>query len=343
MRHFLSPRTAYAAAALTFGLAACAGAGSQLNPQSPQSRFPSAVSRVQFSPLTGAVLRSGPAGVQNQTRGAESAFSSLANATGKLYVSDYSGNKISIYPAAGKNQKPSGTITTGISGPLGNFVDAKGTLYVVNANNSTVTEYPAGAVKPSKTLSKGLSAPISVVVDPLGTVYVSEFSPNAIVEFDKGTSSPSRTISINEPEGLWLDNAENLYASYIDPSNNGRVVKFKHKSTTGTDLGIAVGPAGDVKLDPNGNLLLGDQVNFVIDVFKPGKTTPFRTIATSGNNPYKFAFNSAATLIYVAAPNTSTVPVFNYTSGALVNTITQGLSSAYGASLSPPEPFGKPF
>ncbi|HZT13767.1 MAG TPA: NHL repeat-containing protein [Candidatus Baltobacteraceae bacterium] len=343
MRHFLSLRPAYGAAALTIALAACAGSGSQLNPQSPQSRFPSAVSRMQFSPLTGALLRSGPVQVQNQTRTAEPAFSSFANSTGKLYVSDYAGNKIVIYPAAGKNQKPSETITTGIAGPLGNFVDAKGTLYVVNSNNSTVTEYPAGASKPSKTFSKGLSLPIGVVVDPLGTVYVSEFSANSIVEFDKGATSPSRTISISQPEGLWLDNAENLYASYIDPSNNGRVMKFKHKSTTGKDLGIAVGPSGDVKLDPNGNLLLGDQINFAIDVFKPGTTTPFRTISTSGNNPYKFAFNSGATLIYVAAPNSNTVPVFNYTSGTLVNTITQGLSSAYGASLSPPEPFGKPF
>jgi len=343
MRHFLRPRPAYAAAALTLALAACAG-GSQLNPQSPQSRFPAALSRVQFSPLTGAILRSGPARAQSQSsRAAESDFGSFANATGHLYVSDYAGNKVVVYPESGKNQKPSRTITTGIAGPLGNFVDAKGTLYVVNSNNSTVTEYPAGAGKPSKTLSKGLSLPISVVVDTLGTVYVSEFSANAIVEFDKGATSPSRTISINEPEGLWLDSSETLYASYTDPSNNGRVMKFKHKSTTGTDLGIAAGPPGDVKLDPNGNLLLGDQTDFIINVYKPGTTTPFRTISTSGNNPYKFAFNNTATLIYVAAPNTNTVPVFNYTSGTLVNTISQGLSSAYGASLSPPEPFGKPF
>lgn len=100
-----------------------------------------------------------------------------------IYVSDFSANTIEIYGQNATNPSPVGTITDGIDGPLGNFVDVKGTLYVANANNNTVTEYPAGSTSPSVTLSSGINHPISIAVDLSGDVAVGEFSSNEILEF----------------------------------------------------------------------------------------------------------------------------------------------------------------
>ncbi len=321
-------------------LAACSSSGSQVTPTSPLSvrQGPSMASHMlrHVSP-TGA-LELPP---NSHPLPVFSSQSEVPAGTGKLYVSDYNANDVLIYNSYGQNQKPTGKITNGISGPLGTFVGPAGTLYVTNLGNSTVTVYPAGHLKPSETLTA--SEPISVVVDSQGTMYVSEYANSQVVEFDKGATSPTRTISISSPEGVWLDKFLNLYVSYNDASDNGHVMKFKHKSTSGTDLGISEGFAGDVKLDPQGNLLLGDQTNQVINIYARGTTSPARTISTSGYDAYKFSLNKADTRVYDAPGGTATVPVYSYTTGALVNTISSGLTSAYGVSNSPPSAFGTPF
>jgi hypothetical protein len=45
------------------------------------------------------------------------------------------------------------TITSGIDSTRGAAVDANGTLYVANEDNSTVTEYPEGTTSPSVTIT----------------------------------------------------------------------------------------------------------------------------------------------------------------------------------------------
>lgn len=332
-------RSAISAALAGAVLAACSNSGSQITPaysslrQAPamalHSRLPASITGIREWPMVHTVPTFSSGSLEP------------AGTTAKVYVSDYDTNTVLIYSAYGKNQKPIGKITNGINGPLGSFVSAAGTLYVTNINGGTVTVYPAGHYKPSKTYT--VSEPISVLVDADGTMYVSEYANNEVVEFDKGATSPSRTISISFPESLWLDKNLNLYVSYNDTSAAGHVMKFKHKATTGTDLGITEGFAGGMQLDPKGNLLLGDQTNLVINVYAPGKTSPTRQINTSPADPYKFSMNKAATLIYVAPANEAAVPVFNYASGSLVNTISQSITSPYGIGNSPPEPFGTPF
>ena len=330
-------RAAFGMALAGATLAACSSSGSQLTPGSSgllQSR--SHVPAMRVVNPTGAIQV--PA--LHTTVAPNSLPGNTDLIAGKIYVSDYSSNTIDIYPAAGKNQKPTGTITNGISGPLGTCVDGAGTLYVANISNNTVTSYLKGQTTPAKTFS--VAQPIGCVVDGKGTLYIAAYAQNLITEFDKGANSPSRTISINNPEGLWLDNALHLYASYNGTDGMGHVMEFNHKATTGTDLGITVSFAGDVRLDPSGNLLLGDQINLVIQVYAPGTTTPARTLNLNSNSPYKFTFNKSATLLDIAAYNTDTVPIFKYSSDSQVNTLS-GLASVYGVSFSPHEPYGTPF
>jgi hypothetical protein len=323
-------------------LAGCSGGGSQTsNSALPQISQPQQVLRsaanTPFDSLTGRMgLPAGFAaigGVRETSPGwlSEDAKSPAA----KVYVSDNSANAVYIYKAKSPTA-PIGTITKGLNSPLGNFVDGSGNLYVANFGGNSVTVYPPGETAPSKTYTSGLSEPIGVAVGSDGTIYVSEFVTNEVVEFYKGKTKPSLTLSVHEPEGVALDSSNNLYVSYINNSGSGSVIKFKPKAKTGTDLGISVQVAGDVKLDKKNDVILEDQDAKTVNFYKPGATSPYDTIAV-GADAYKLALNSAETSVYVATVNPE-VDVYGIRSGTLTGAITSGLQSALGVSLSPAAP-----
>jgi DNA-binding beta-propeller fold protein YncE len=257
----------------------------------------------------------------------------------RVYVSDFFVNAVKVFSERGV---PLGTITAGIDGPVGTTVDRNGTLYVANFTNSTVTEYAAGQTTPSMTVSVGIDQPISVAVGLDGTLYVGEFANDLVLEFGPGhwASGPTAIItSLTYPEGLTLDADNNLYAAWNDQNYGGQVDTFAPGSTIGTNIGIATGLTGDVKIDTAGNLVLADQANQAIDIFSPGSTTPSRVLHTIGSDPYKVAFDKSERTLYVADPDTNTVLVFDYATGIQVRTIYSGLTSALGVSVSPSAPF----
>jgi DNA-binding beta-propeller fold protein YncE len=261
-----------------------------------------------------------------------------------IYVSDNSANAIVIYSQNQSNPAPIGMITDGIAGPLGNFVDAKGTLYVANSSNNTVTEYPAGATSPSVTLSSGINHPISVAADANGDVAVGEFSQNEILEFPAGGSAPTVTITLlTLPEALTFDKRGRLYAAWNVSGSQliGHVSRCERMQAVCVDRGIIEGESGGLALDTERNLILGDQTNAVINIYGPKQTSPARTISTTGHSPYKFELNQREHKLYVADIKTGTVIVYNYQTGAQIGTISQGLTSAWGVSLSPPAPYAK--
>jgi DNA-binding beta-propeller fold protein YncE len=253
-----------------------------------------------------------------------------------VYVSDFNANSIVVLSTEGKQV---GSITDGIDGPAGSYVDGGGTLYVANYENSTVSEYPKGATSPSVILSKGIKHPISVAVGSDGTTYVGEFAENRVLRFPHGRTSPNAKItSLTDPEGLAIDANENLYVAWNEIDLAGRVDDFARSSRTGKNLGIATGQTGDVKIDSSGDLVLADQVNQVINVYKPGSSSPFRQIHTIGSDPYKFAFDRSEAKLYVADPDTGMILVFSYATGAQIDTFYKGLTSALGVSVSPAAP-----
>jgi DNA-binding beta-propeller fold protein YncE len=254
-----------------------------------------------------------------------------------VYVSDNSANAIEIYPQGQSNPSPIGEITDGISGPLGNFVDRHGTLYVANAGNSTVTEYPAGSTMPSVTLSSGLNYPISVAVDHDGNVAVGEFAQGAIVEFLAGSSTPQMTLTLlTKPEGLTFDDRNHLWAAWNEGSSlQGRLSKCAHFKPICHDQGITEGQSGGVALDRAGNRILGDITNQVINIYAPGSKSPARTISTTGHYPVKFALDQHEKTLYVADYNSASVLLYDYASGTQTGAISSGLESAWGVALSP--------
>jgi hypothetical protein len=254
-----------------------------------------------------------------------------------VYVSDNSANAIEIYPQGQSNPSPIGEITDGIAGPLGNYVDRHGTLYVANSSNSTVTEYPAGSTTPSVTLSSGLNFPISVAVDHYGDVAVGEFAQGAILEFPAGSSTPETTITLlTKPEGLTFDNRNHLWAAWNEGSTlQGRVSKCAHFKAVCHDQGITEGQSGGLAIDHAGNRILGDITNQVINIYAPGSTSPTRTIQMTGHYPVKLALDRHEKTLYVADYNSASVLTYDYGTGTQTGAISTGLQSAWGVSLNP--------
>jgi hypothetical protein len=256
-----------------------------------------------------------------------------------VYVSDYSGNRIEIYPQGVTNPSPIGEITDGISAPLGNFVDDKGTLYVANSGDGTVTEYTKGSTSPSVTLSDGISGPISVAADRQGNVAVGEFAAGTILEFAAGRSSPTVTITLlTYPEGLAFDRSGHLYAAWNVNTGSalvGHLSRCERMSAVCVDRGITEGESGGLALDKHGDAILGDQSNQVVNIYSPNASSPSRTISVTAHSPYKFELNRSEKQLYIADNLHAQVLVYDYTSGLPVSTISTGLESAWGVSLSP--------
>lgn len=309
------------ATALALGLAGCGGV-STLNSALPAS--PAGAARSGASHQHGWIA---PSAVHQRL----------------IYVSDNAANAIVIYPQGESNPAPVGEITDGIDGPLGTAVSKNGTLYVANSFGNDVTEYPPGATSPSVTLSDGINFPISVAVDDRGTVAVGEFGQGEILEFEKGSGSPNVTITLlTDPEGLAFDKGRHLYAAWnvnLGSQLQGHASICRRLRAICSDQGIEIGESGGMALDLSGNTILGDQTHQTIGIYPPGASSPSRTIATTGRDPYKFAFNHGEKTLYVADINNGVVATYDYATGVETGTISSGLTSAWGVSLSPAAPY----
>lgn len=159
----------------------------------------------------------GPSGVPQQR--ASSWMDERANPHRPwLYVSDATGNFVSIYSFNKSGAKIVGQITVGLNGPFGMAIDKSGNLYVANQNApGNVVVYPPGQTSPSLTLTADLSTPQGVAVDDGGYVYVTNRgNPSGIAVYPPGSSQPSHYITstlIQSPIQDVFDGAGNLYFS----------------------------------------------------------------------------------------------------------------------------------
>ncbi len=257
-----------------------------------------------------------------------------ASGGGVVYVSDFGNNAVYSYSAAAPGA-PLETITSGMSEPLGNCVNPAGDLYVANSLNSTVTVYPKGKTAPSKTYATGLTNPSGCTLGADGTLYVVEFAAGSVVEFDPGTKKPSRVLAINKPEGAALDGSGNLYISYNTTAGLGAVEKYAPRATTGTDLGIFVEFAGDVKVDKAGDILVEDQTAAKVQFFKSGQSLPYGSISLGSHDAYKMALSGNGKLLYIATFGNVVLIADAKPGGPVIGTIADVVSESSGVSAFP--------
>ncbi|HEX3369514.1 MAG TPA: hypothetical protein VHS56_08065 [Candidatus Cybelea sp.] len=257
----------------------------------------------------------------------------------KLYVSSYRLNYVAIYCTRGHNQAPIGKITNGISGPEGASVDHKGNLYVTNTNGGTVTEYAPGSSDPSFTYS-GLGDPAGVAVDTKQNVYVTSLSPPSLTVFAQGSNTVKLKITnLVFPIDVALDRAANVYVTtYAASFSNGEIIEYPPGSTQGANLGIVTKEPGGIALDRAGDIVTADQGLPGVLVFPPGKTQPKSTFARNALDPDPVRFSRKEKQVYVGDSVGNAVYVYDYPSGKLVDTITDGVDGPNGLALDPAAP-----
>ncbi len=160
-------------------------------------------------------------------------------------------------------------------------------LYILDAFNFRLLEWPLNASSGNLLVSKLNSNPQYIDMDLEGNLYVSDFNNNRIIMFPPGSStsvtvagSPNGTGGnadslLKAPEGVTVDGLKNLYIS--DYSNN-RVQMWPF----GSDKGITIGGGrgkGDalnqlnlpnsITQDRWGNVYVGDLNNHRVLMYAP--------------------------------------------------------------------------
>jgi hypothetical protein len=203
------------------------------------------------------------------TDGINGASSLFTDQQGNLYVGNWFGGNITVYPRG--SILPSETLN-GSDNPDSLVVGLDGTVYVANYSQGgslgpgSVAKYPKGQTKPKTIL---------------------QFEPN---EF---------------PTGLALDSHNNLFIAFEKGASNGGVLEMKSGKSKAENIGIRrlTGAAG-LAIDRNDNLLVVNQdlvfgsgpSKAAIYVYRPGQHSPSETILPPPNDLSRDFYNVALDL-----------------------------------------------
>ncbi len=261
-----------------------------------------------------------------------------------LFVADFGAQAVEVLK--NKTYAKLATITTGVKGPDGDWVDANGNLYVANYKGRNVTEYARGSTKPTCTYSRRLIDPINVTTDASGDVFVVDWNfggdrgTGYIDEYKQCTNTiAERYIVAGGPEGVAVDSSGNLFISYLTSENGagvGAFEEFPAGSKRATSLGATVAYPGGLVVDRSGNLLACDQTSGTVDVISPPYTS-INSRYVGFTAPLHIALTRDEKLLFVADIGARNVVVLSYPRGLLKAKLgkAQGLSDPAGVSDAP--------
>jgi hypothetical protein len=254
----------------------------------------------------------------------------------ELAVADLGTGGVDILNNSGTE---TGTISSGLSGPDGDWYDTKGNLYVADYKNVDVQEYAPAATKPTFTYSAKLIDPVGVTTNKKGNVFVADYddggSSGTVTEYaQKSNTIAYQCLVGGAAEGVAVDKNGNVFVSY-NGSIGGALAEFKGglKGCTETILGVSLKYAGGLILDKKKDLVVCDQSPPVIDIIKPPYSSVSSTI-TGFSDPFHVALNAKNTLVFVADPAAAEVFVDKYPTGSSYATLgsSNGLSDPTGVA-----------
>jgi hypothetical protein len=255
----------------------------------------------------------------------------------ELAVTDFGTGEVELL---NKKYAESGTISDGISGPDGDYIDSKGNLYVANYEGIDVQEYAKGKSSPSNTYSSGLSDPIDVSADSKGNVYVDDYSADVVVEYAQGKSSPTASCSTGlGNEGVAVDSKGDVFVSGNSSGGVGQIVEFKKglKGCKGTTLGVTLEFAGGLQVDAKGDLVACDQDQGV-DII-PSPYNSVGSTITGAEDTFHVALSKNNKTVFIADPSGADILVDSFPSGTPITTLgtANGLSDPAGVATYPVE------
>lgn len=235
-----------------------------------------------------------------------------------------------------------GTISSGLNGPDGIWVDQLGNVYATNVIGKNVTEYAKNHKTVGFTYSAGLGDPITVTSDLHNNVFVGDYnlSNNGFInEYRQHHNTVAVTCAPGGGvEGVAVDTNGDVFAAYnVNGGGSAKIVRYKHglAGCHGTVLAPTLQFAGGMVLDAHHNLIVVDQTVPAVDVIKPPYTTISKIFSVSG--PFRLGLNKSNTLLFVTEPNSTAVAVLKYPSGTLQKTVgtSNGLQGAEGVTDEP--------
>jgi hypothetical protein len=323
--------TAAAAIAL---LSACSGAGSQgassTIPGSgiSQSLQRSDLSRAGISPKHLAEARL----LKSLSHGVNLAIHKGAK---DLFVSDCCIGTGAVEILANKTWTDTGSITSGIDGPDGNWVDEKGNFYVANYDAADITEYATGSSSPSSTYS-GVEDPVAVTTDSSGNVYEGDYEGGYVTEFPQGSNSITAQCSPGgKVEGVAVDKSGDVFVAYEGTRGGGKLAEYAGglSGCPRNIFGVILEyPAGMV-FDNKGNIVVCDQDAEAVDIIAPPYSKVTSTLGSGYNDPFHVTINKKNKQAYVANYGGEDVFVLSYPAGSLTATLnaSNGLSNPLSA------------
>ncbi len=204
---------------------------------------------------------------------------------------------VSIYDAKVDDPSPVAVITQDLSTPVGDCVDADGTLYVTNEPGSGpgwVSEYPLGKTNPSKIITQGINTPAFCAIDSDGNLWVTNISIPDAVEYKKGSTKPNAIITdgLTYPDGIAIDQTGDLFVGNLEfySTSNVQVYPPGSKAPSRTITDGVTWPVG-IAVDAKGSLYVtNDNPPCNVEEYRAGQVHPYRSITDEINGPTAVTF-----------------------------------------------------
>ncbi|HVR47436.1 MAG TPA: hypothetical protein VMT95_12475 [Candidatus Binatia bacterium] len=259
-----------------------------------------------------------------------------------IYVSDHANNLIDVF-GRGKLR----TITSGVSKPVGLFVDALHNLWVANPGANDVLVFRRGSKTPSETLEDS-NQPNDVAVCHDGTAFVADsLNLGGVAVYPPGHTAPTRRLEAQRSgQGgiefyVACDNAGNVFATgMIGASPFAATVGWRHARESGYYLlKPAASSEGGIKATADRRLLIpmntGPSQGAIVEFTEGGKPTG-RAIRTGSDLWGDIALNGNQSDIYGVVTAKDVVAVRKFPGGGFVREFTSGnLAQPEGIAVDP--------
>lgn len=229
-------------------------------------------------------------------------FGVFLDASGNIYVGDFSNNRVQKFPA-GSTSATNGVTVAGGNGqgstanqlywPWGVCVDGPGNLYVADYGNRRIQKFPASSTSATNGTTIGSyqinSTLLDMCVDAFGNIYVADEWDNVILKFPAGSTASTIgttvTAGLNAPYAVNVDVSGNIYVA--DEGNN-RIQEFPVGSTSASyGTTVAAYPLSNpqgVYVDSSGNIYVADNADNCIQKFPASSNSSTIGITVAGGN-----------------------------------------------------------